>query len=265
MSALKYGMDRIMREIPREILHMAFLRKSSYFGIETTLDKQISDLVIKKVVLRDTNVVGGITLTISTENCNLRYYEKNSTEHNLVIQVPYKITNGKKILEPLSLVDGAGQNNNFNSSTNALVSAMGNKMNHDANIGNGFATSNLELIAPNTILVYEEIDFLSIGYLKVLVENNENLTNISPKSYLNFGELCVLAAKQYIYNKLVIDLDKGALYGGHELGKIADIINNYETATEDYNIYLKEKWMKTMFINDKPSYSDFIKGMVSPT
>jgi hypothetical protein len=265
MSAIKYGIDRIMREIPREILHMAFLRKAHYFSVETTLDKQITDLVIKKIVLRDTNVVGGMTITIPTEKCNLRYYEKNNTEHNLVIQVPYSVTGGKKILEPLSLVDDGGGSTGYNTSRNQFTSSMNNIFNHNANIGSGFATTNLELIAPNTVLVYEEVDNLSIGYLKVLVENNENLTNISPKSYLNFGELCVLAAKQFIYNKLVIDLDKGALYNGQELGKIADIINSYENATEDYNTFIKEKWMKTMFINDKPAMSDFIKSMVGPT
>ena len=264
MSAIKYGIDRVMREIPKEILHMAFLRKSSYFSIETTLEKQITDLVIKKIVLRDTNIIGGMTLTIGTDKCNLKYYEKNVTQHNLVIQVPYSVTGGKKILEPLSLIDGRQQSVNFNSSRNMIQNSIGNILNHTSNMGNGFATSNLELIAPNTILVYDEVNYMSTGYLKVLVENNENLTNISPKSYLNFGELCVLATKQFIYNKLTIDIDKGVLYSGQELGKIGEIINSYESATEDYNTYIKEKWTKTMFINDKPAYSDFIKAMVSP-
>ena len=265
MGAIKYGINRIIREIPNEILHMAFLRKSSYFSIETSLEKQITDLVIKNTVLIDTNVVGGITVIIPLEKCNLRYYEKNVTEHNLIIQIPYRVTNGKKVLSPLSLVSDAGGSSMHNSSTNSLVSAMGNKLDHDASVGAGVSTSNLELIAPNTILVYEEITMLTDGYIKVLVENNENLSNISPKSYLNFGELCVLAAKQFIYNKLTIDIDKGVLYGGHELGKITEIINSYETATEEYNTFIKEKWMKTMYINDKVAMSDFIQALVRPT
>ena len=264
MSALKYGIDRITREIPSEILHLAFLRKSDYFSVKTSLEKQITDLVITNIVLRDTNVVGGVTVTIRLDNCKLTYYEKNPTEHNLVITVPYRVTNGKKILSALSLVDDLGGSSGYNSSSNPLMSAMNNKMDFDSKIGSGFATSNLELIAPNTILVYDECDYISTGYLKVQVENNSNLSNISTKSYLNFGELCVLAAKQFIYNKLVIDIDKGVLYSGHELGKITDIILGYESATEDYNIFIKEKWMKTMFINDKPSMSDFLKAIVRP-
>ena len=264
MSAIKYGIDRILREIPTEILHMAFLRKSSFFGIETSLESQITDLVIKKIVLRDTNVIGGVTITIDLNKCNMTYYEKNRTAHNVVIKVPFGVTNKKKILEPLSLVGNAGNNSGYNSSNNPLLSAMSNKMDHDGGIGSSFATSNLELIAPNTILVYEETMGLNNGFIKVIVENNNNLTNISPRSYLSFGELCVLATKQHIYNKLIIDLDKGALYGGHELGKISDIINGYESATEDYNNYIKEKWMKTTFMNDKPAMSSFMKTMLSP-
>jgi len=264
MGAISYGVSRIMREIPSEILHMAFLRKSTYFSVETSLEKQITDLVIKSVVLRDTNIVGGMTVTIQLEKCSLTYYEKNPTQHNLVIKVPYLATNGKKILSPLSLVADTGGRSGYNSSDNAILSSLNNKMEHDAFIGEGIATSNLELIAPNTILVYDEVSMVVNGYIKVLIENNEKLSNLSPKSYLNFGELCVLAAKQYIYNKLVIDLDKGALYSGHELGKIADIINSYESATDEYNTFIKEKWMKTLFINDKPAMSSFIKAMVRP-
>lgn len=265
MSAIQYGISHIMRKIPAEVLHLAFLRKADYFSVKTSLEKQISDLVIRNVVLKDTNIVGGMTITISLEKCNLTYYEKNRTEHNLVITVPFRVTNGKKILSPLSLVDDLGGSSRYNVSNNSLISAMNNKVNHDAHIGSGFATSNLELIAPNTILVYEECDYLTTGYLKVLVENNENLSNISPKSYINFGKLCVLAAKQFIYNKLVIDIDKGVLYGGHELSKITDIINSYESASEDYDTFLEEKWMKTLFANDKPAMSNFLKAMVSPT
>jgi len=265
MSAIQYGISRIMREIPAEVLHMAFLRKADFFSVKTSLEKQISDLVIKNVVLRDTNIVGGMTITISLEKCKLTYYEKNRTEHNLVITVPFRVTNGKKILSPLSLVDDHGGSSRFNVSNNSLINALNNKVNHDAGIGSGFATSNLELIAPNTILVYEECDYLTNGFLKVLVENNDNLSNLSPKSYLNFGKLCVLAAKQFIYNKLTIDIDKGVLYGGHELSKITDIINSFESATEEYNTFLEEKWMKTLFINDKPAMSSFLKSMVSPT
>jgi len=265
MSAIKYGLERVMREIPSEILHMAFLRKSSFFGIETTLEQQITDLVIKKIVLRDTNIIGGITVTISLDKCDITYYEKNMTNHNMVIKVPYRVTNKKKILEPLSLVGNVTNDSGYNVSNNPILNGLSNKFYHDASIGSKFVTSNLELIAPNTILVYEESDMITNGYLKVVVENNENLTNISTRSYLNFGELCVLAAKQFIYNKLVIDLDKGALYGGHEIGKIGDIISGYESATEEYNTFIKEKWQKTLFMNDKVAMSDYLKTIVSPT
>ena len=265
MSAIKYGVERIMREIPLEVLHMAFLRKSSFFGIETSLEKQITDLVIKKTVLRDTNVIGGITITLSLDKCDISYYEKNMTGHNMIIRVPYRVTNKKKILEPLSLVGNVTNNSLHNASTNSIISSLNNKYYHDASVGSKFVTSNLELIAPNTILVYDETDMVTNGYLKVIVENNENLTNISTRSYLNFGELCVLATKQFIYNKLIIDLDKGALYTGHELGKVTDIINSYESATEEYNTFIKEKWQKTLFMNDKVAMSSFLKTMVSPT
>jgi len=256
MSAIKYAIDRITREIPHEVLHLAFLRKTDYFSVQTSLEQQITDLVLHKILLRDLNVIGGMEVTISLDKCKVTYYEKNPTNHNMVIYVPYDITNNKKIVEPLSLAGNVTFNGNYNSSTNPLISGMNNIIGHRASIGNKYITSNLELIAPNTILVYEETQTLFNGYLKVILENNNNLTNISPRSYLALGKAAVLATKLFIYNAIVIDMDKGVLYNGHELGKIADVINSYESALEDYNTYIEEKMGKIMFMNDKPSMSN---------
>ena len=262
MSAISYAIDRITREIPKEILELAFLRKASYFGVNTTLAAQITDLVIKKIVLRDTNLIGGINITIPVDKCKQTYYEKNRTNHNLVITVPYTLTNNKKIIEPLSLTANAVMDSNYNGTNNMMVNHMYNILDHRSKVGEEFVTSNLELIAPNTILVYEHITVLANAFLSVIVENNDNLSNLQPRSYLAFGELCVLAAKMFIYNKLIIDLDKGALYGGHELSKIADIVSSYESAFEDYDTFLKEVWSKITFMTDSVSYSKYIQSMV---
>ena len=261
MSAIKYGIDRIFREINPEILTLAFMRKSDFFSIKTTLAAQIEDLVIKNIVLKDTNLIGGITVRLPLNNCRLNYYEQNMTGHNLVIFVPYNLTNNKKIIEPTLLMSTTDYGSKYNITKNVVMNDL-NKIMDKHSISNNFTTSNLELVAPNTILVHDSVYMISSGFLEVIVENNNNLSNISPRTYFLFGEMCVLAAKMFIYNKLIVDLDSGVLYGGHELSKAKDIIDSYESAFEDYKTFIEEKWSKALFMNDSIAMNDFIKGMI---
>ena len=262
MSAIKYGVDRIFREINEHILKLAFLRKSEFFSVNTTLASQIEDLVIRNIVLKDTNLLGGITVRLPLNQCQLNYYEQNLTNHNLVIKVPYKLTNNKKIIEATTLMVTTNYDTSYNTSKNTITNQLSRIVEHNSGPTENLTTSNLEIIAPNTILVHDTIYMTSNGFLEVIVENNNNLSNISPRTYFLFGKICVLAAKMFIYNKLVVDLDAGVLYNGHELGKASEIINSYESAFEDYETLINEEWGKALFMNDSVAKADFLKGMI---
>jgi len=264
MSAIKYAIDRTMLSIPKDVLDLAFMRKSSLFKIQTTIERQIEELVIDPIVMVDINLVGGITMVINIDNCSVSYYELNYTNRNVIVNVPYDLTNNKKILNALSITSNQVNDSLYNVTTNQLLNQGYNKLANDSHIGQAAVYSNLEIIGPNTILVHDNVTILSNGYLRVLVENNKNLNNIQPASYPAFSKMVTLAVKAFIYNKLVIELDKGALYYGHDINKIGDIISDYSDSLEDYEEYVKEKWAKISFMNDNVSYSRFIQGMINP-
>ena len=263
MSAITYSLNKVRLAIPDRILRLAFTTKSEYYRTSnTTLDKQIEDLVIKPIVLTDLNVVGGTILKVPLLNCNVTEYNNGINGNNLIINIPYAVTNNKKVLTPLSMTT---TNNVSNvSKGNPLVDAASRIIDHSMGSSDGMLFSNLELIGGNTILVHDDVPFTTRGVIDVLIENNSNLSNLKPKTYPKFSKLVILAVKAYIYNKLALELDEGGLYYGHNLSKMSDIIGNYESSLEDYDEAIASKWAKILFMNDDVQMSSYVKLLVNP-
>jgi len=266
MLAIQKAIQDIEFEIPSKILELAFLSDISKTHIlRPTLEEQIEKVLIKPKVLTDCNIVGGTTITIPVEQCYQELVPYNPTGNYMVIYVPPELRDNKDILSALSLTyslytpPGA-----YGINTNPGLKLTERAFNAvDANVG-GFATSNLELIGPNTILVHETIYSNIGGYLRVKVENDDELRNLNPRYFLHFSKLCILATKGYCYNKLIIGLNEGYVYGGHELNKITEIVESYSDAWEEYREYLNTVWRKLSFMNDDQSHSRFIKAMINP-
>ena len=263
MSAIRHAVDVVMRNISSKTLRLAFLKNTDNYKIETTLERQIEDLVIKPIVLKDTNLIGGTTITIPVDSCYQQQYYHNETSHNIIISVPLELTNNRKIIEPLGITSNT--NNIGSSKGDGLMTNLGNKImdQYDAPTV-GLSITDLELVATNTILVYTNVVALYNAYLRVEIENNNNFSNLNRKTIRPFGQLVLLATKMYIYTKLNVELESGALYNGHELGKVTTEIESFESASEEYETFLNEKWGKLMFMNDSVSMSRFIGNMIDP-
>jgi len=254
----------IKNRIPSEILNLVFLVRPHYYSTNTpnTIDNAIDSLVFKPIVMLDLNIVGGIETVIDITKCDVEIYNNLDYANYSVITVPYSLTNGRNILSPLSLsfmpagIMPGG-------SDNPLLNAGEAMLDHMAPTPTGYTTSNLELIGPNVILVRDNILY-SNGYLRVTIENEDNLRNLHPKSAIHISKLTLEAVKGYIYNKMVIEIDKGYVYAGHELNKFADIIDKYEDAWDKYDELLEEIIPKIMFLNNDEAYSRFIKDQINP-
>jgi hypothetical protein len=59
------------------------------------------------------------------------------------------------------------------------------------------------------------------------------------------------AVKAYIYQRLRIPVDQGALVGGVELGAFKDTIESYADAVDNYTDFLETRWKKTAAWSDK--------------
>jgi len=261
MDAITKALIDIKYVIPKDILDLAFVRRHQYYTSEIVpLDKLIIDNVIEAKILPDLNVVRGQEISINLQDCQMMTVSPDQFRLETVIKVPPRILNGRNIVSALqiSLEYGPG-----NSGDNSYFVQMAEAAVNTRSTPTGFTTTDLELIGNNTILVHENLPLI-VGYLTVMIENDKHLNNLNPSYYNRFGELAVWATKAYIYNTLVVDLNKGLIVGGRELSVIKDIVDGYSDAYESYMTMLKEVMGKIMFMNDDKSYSKYIQMGVNP-
>jgi len=263
MNAITKALSEVGNSIPPEILGIGFMEKSNMINTSVSLEEMIMSKVLRPRVLVDTNLVGGIQTVISLDKCNISVLPTGET----VVKVPKTATNNKSIMSVLSLIANTAQvpstlGQGIGGSD--LVSAGVNLMNNLSNAVS-IGTSRLELIADNTILVQDPSLPLYSGFVRCVLENSTNLENISPRNYGAFSILVILAVKAYIYNNLIVKLDKGYIWGGHELGTIKEIVDSYSDANEMYLTQLNTVWKKVAFLNNSNATSRLVTSMISNT
>jgi hypothetical protein len=122
----------------------------------------------------------------------------------------------------------------------------------------------VDLIGHNTIAIRDQFRVSAAYQLRCVVENEKNLNNINPRSFLTFSELVLYAIQSYIYKELIITMDQGYLQGGQELGAFKEYVSAFSDSEANYMTCLKEKWMKVAFLNDVNASIRLMKLMIAP-
>jgi hypothetical protein len=124
------------------------------------------------------------------------------------------------------------------------------------------STSRVQLIAENTILIRDGTAIPQNSFLRCVLANDDNLSNIQLRSYRHFSNLVELAIKSYIYNELVVQIDVGEIRYGQVLGVFKEIVTSYADAEVNYRDYLTETWEKVAFMNDDESHLRYLKLLI---
>lgn len=279
MNALIYSLNEVRHQIPEQLLHAGMMiDEQEATAYLTTIDDKLLHKVLKKRVLLDANIVGGVEMVIPLNGIQPSFHEHFYTVYN----IPPEQTNNREIISALSLAfmpgngyfaqagsyygSGAGMSGNSTiSGLNSSNPVMGvaDRIGNAASSSGVLSNAHLELVAYNTILVYAHYRTLASFGVRVVVENDSNLNNIQPRSYKSFSMLCVLAVKAYLYNKLIIPINSGYLSGGQELGMFKSILEGYSSAEEEYRTYLREVWGAVAFLNDTTRTNRYIGSMLS--
>lgn len=256
----------IRRTIPSQILNEVFLPKSAHWtGAVYNLDEEITRQVIRPRVIFDCDVVGGHEQLIRLIDCRVERTQDLQT----VIYVPKSVTAGRSITAVLSmsLMDARAAAAASSTAGYAACSVNPVTMATAALAGSYDApgvmsTSRMEIIAENTILLKDSSIGTSLGTLRVIIANDENLNNLSIRFINQFVELCKLAVKSHIYNEMIITMDEAEIRGGARLGAFKNIVESYSDSEQQYQDYLKETWQKTAIMNDRESYHNLIRAQI---
>lgn len=276
MSALLYAVNEIRAQIPNELLQAGMLidepETTAYL---TSLDDKLITKVLRKRVLVDANIVGGMELIVPLVGLSPLHFEDFYT----VYRIDKDLTMNREIVSALGLSSmpvnyGLGhgqmgygahqqQNSTYGNTFNPLMS-VANRIGDAAAPSGAMHNAHLELVGPNTVLVNMHYRLLSHMGIRCIVENESNLNNIQPRSWKDFSLMCVLATKAYLYNKLIVPINSGYLSGGQELGMFKNILENYSDSEEDYRTYIHEVWARVAYMNDTSRYNRLLGSMLSP-
>ena len=270
MDLINKAIAEIKFRIPREILKLAYQDKQTFRAAPISLDEQIRRKTIMARVLVDTNIVGGDTIIVDLKGLEPKVIDK----YNYIFEIPAARVNHRTILTALSVNYMAYNSvaNNYLPGTSAstpnyindVTSAAHRAMDSRGNIP---IVSNSEciMVGHNTVMVRNHLITAAVVQLRCVVTNDERLSNISIRNAHSFAKLCELAVKSFIYNELLVSLDRGYLERGQELGVIKSYIDGLSDAEEMYQTYLREEWGAVGTINDRLTYEDLLRIQISPS
>lgn len=270
LNTLAKALDEIKFSIPSQVLQEAFREKRPYWKkAPIGLDELIMTKVIRPRVLVDCNLVGGIMVNVPLEGLTPEFVDN----FNLVYHIPKDRTDNRSIVSVTS-VSYMPYATAFNSAGLGYGAVAPLSMNEVNNTAQRIADSvsgvppisnhDVSVVGENTVLIKDQFRVTTAYVLRCILSNEENLNNISPRSYLAFAELCIHAVKAFIYNELYIRVGQAYLEGGQELGEMKSYIDSLSDANENYKTYLREVWRPTAFMNDQQSYKRFIRIQISP-
>lgn len=263
MNPISKALTEVQFRIPKEVLHTVFVKRiERWRDTPKSVDEQIMALVLRPRVIIDCNLVGGREIWICLDGLRTGGDEL----YQSVYRIPKNRTNGASILSVLNVsfadpsrisaagVAANGQNNMMLQGGQAVMDAMG--------MIPQTSTARISLIGENVVLIEDVMTMPANAYLRCLVANDEEMSNIQLRSYHHFAKLVEYAVKSYIYNNYVVDLDVGELRGGQQLGRIKEIIDSYADAEQNYQDYLRDKWTKVAYMNDRERYTRTLRLMI---
>lgn len=263
MDPISYALSEVRASIPPQLLSIVFGPTGNIFvSNREAVESVIRDKVIEGRVRGICDTAGAMMVEIPLNSLSaerLEFTEINRFSY--VFRIPKTLTNGRRITSALAIAYGnnsqlgVGYNGHHQS---YYGSGCGNSPLQDA--ANGMLAANspipivqsalLTLVGENVVMVEDYMPLARSLFLRCIVANDQEFTNVKPQSYPAFAELVVLATKAYIYNNYYINLGKGYLVGGQELPEIRELVSEYRDANELLLTFVKERWNKIAQMND---------------
>ncbi|UKZ10937.1 hypothetical protein CZP2022_214 [Vibrio phage C-ZP2022] len=245
-SCIALCVQRIMADIDKNILARAFKPQSQWSAYDTyNLEYYIEQKVVRDYLMVDLNLVSGQSETIPVHD--LPYQQINNAH---VFKIPTSRTHGRRITAVHSL---EMDNDDIGMAQGGLSAIVG-----EASMGpRGTGTARAELVAPNTIAVYE----WSLGwrtFVRCQLAHDDNLGNINPRFQRSIAQLAVLAAKHLINVELAGSVGDGDGWGGAPSSYMRQIIDEYAGAKDIYEEELKKIPAKAI-MNDRKTYNRILR------
>lgn len=265
MSAVDYAIRQIKREIPDAILKMSFgtnrhgnIYGGTYQAGTQSMDMDIREKVIVGRVIEDINLFGGTRVAIpfiglsydQVDKWRRVYHIDPNKLGGLNVICAYEICRWDPAeSRSYYTMDGLARD------VSILAKSIGNVR--------VTGSADCKLVGPNKILVYDAQHIWYSDYAAIVqLSHDPELNALPPESWKTFAQLCVLAAKAYIWNDRIISLNLGANQAGVEIGTLREIISDYQDSNELFDELFEMQWRKLAFMSDHKQMQGFIDSMI---
>lgn len=241
-NAIPIALTRIKHMVPPEILRIAFQPKQEHVWNNISIEQQIVKDVINSRVRVDCNLLGGKTIQVSLTGSMLEPVVNTNSQVNSgtgsfsLYRVPPEqrdycdISEVHRVMYPLPNA-GGHPNPTVQGGT---ICAYENELINSKTGGGIPATPTPELISGDLIRLHPgghtQIDWV----LVCRVAYDEAFNGLNGSSIDAFAELCVLAVKMYVYNNLIIQLDRGFVEYGMDITSVRQIIEQWSDLNDTY-------------------------------
>lgn len=241
-NAIPIALTRIKHQVPPQILQIAFSPRQQHAWNNMSMEQEIVTKVINSRVRTDCNLLGGKTVQISLLGTMLELTTVTASQMNSgtgqfsIYRIPpdqrdySDITEVHRVMYPLP---NAGGHATYTSSGSSMCAFQNELIN--SRTGGGIPpTPTPELLAPDLVRLHpgghNQIDWV----LVCRVAYDEAFNSLNGSSIDAFAELGVLATKMYIYNNLIIQLDRGFVEYGMDIASVRQIIEPWGDLNELY-------------------------------
>lgn len=247
-NAMELALIRINSTIPAEILQHAF-RVRDPWERNLPLEQVVIKRVIHYRVLKDINVFGGKATEIVLQP---EYLEKiEMTNDDAVSRTGpfslYRIPPAARENAPIVEVHALNYSGNYSS-------FMPNQVWRGASSAPAAAEAVLDSHTFASSPPKPQVQLLSGDLVKLTpsqhatvpwvmycrIAYDPEFTNLNTTAMETFSKVCEHAVKAYIYNKLVIEINRAFLEHGVDLGVFKEIIDRYADSEERYNELISE-------------------------
>lgn len=267
---ISIAIDRVRWEIPPEVIQYAFT-PTRYdpssnglirdYSTAVSIDTLIRRQIVEARVLVDLDLCSGVEVFIpmvGVEGMRVDAW-------TMVYTVPKSLTQGRSITEVYGLAYGRGHtlgNVGVVSEDRSMVLEAAAGVLQSNSSWTQVQSAYCTLVADNTVMVTNMNRIPGIMYLRCLVSNDPNLSNLGGFMADAISELVELATKAWIYSRTIVPLDEGAIRGGASLGRIREVIDSYSDASTMYKEYMKEMFRKKAVMANKDQHRRLLRYTV---
>lgn len=272
MDLITKAIQDVKYAIPREVLRMAYMDKpvNGFVPLAKNLESAIRDMTILPRVIVDTDIAGGQTILVSLAGLNA----KEIDDYNYIFEIPPERVDNRTILSVMAVnyyrsINAQGSRSDVMAgispaSGNDLSSSTQRAMNSRGSIP-VVSTAECQVVGHNVIMIRNHLRTAAMAEIRCRVENDQNLSNLPITVAPMFSKLCTFAVKAFIYNELIVKIDRGVIDRGHEIGALKNIIESYSDAEENYRTCRDEEWGAVATMCDTVTYHDLLKMQMFPS